>query len=99
MGGKPGQALYFVGMQGQDLIFLDPHLVQDSVSHDDEYLYKDWYECDNEDISINVNKSKKLKSKIQKKEWSKDQLNLAENIFKNSGADYESKYTQIKISD
>ena len=27
MGGRPGQALYFVGLRGDELIFLDPHLV------------------------------------------------------------------------
>ena len=27
MGGRPGQALYFVGLQANELIFLDPHLV------------------------------------------------------------------------
>mmetsp|Transcript_3305 Transcript_3305/g.5487 ORF Transcript_3305/g.5487 Transcript_3305/m.5487 type:complete len:243 (+) Transcript_3305:207-935(+) len=43
MGGRPGQALYFVGLQGEDLIFLDPHLVQDSLQHD-EYMFDEW--CD-----------------------------------------------------
>lgn len=41
MGGRPGQALYFVGIQGDELIFLDPHLVQDSVSHD-HLVYDEW---------------------------------------------------------
>ena len=50
-------------MQGQDLIFLDPHLVQESVSHDDEYLFKEWEECDEEDVSINNNKIRNLKNK------------------------------------
>jgi len=50
-------------MQGQDLIFLDPHLVQESVSHDDEYLFKDWEECDQDDFSININKNKNIKIK------------------------------------
>jgi len=41
MGGRPDQALYFVGLQENELIFLDPHLVQDSISHD-EIMYEDW---------------------------------------------------------
>ena len=33
LGGKPNFALYFVGHQdSQELIFLDPHFVQDSVN-------------------------------------------------------------------
>ena len=44
IGGKPQQALYFVGLQGKELIFLDPHLVQDSVNH--EYMVDDdWLRC------------------------------------------------------
>lgn len=31
LGGKPNFALYFVGYQGNDLIFLDPHFVQESL--------------------------------------------------------------------
>lgn len=31
MGGRPGQALYFVGLQNYELLFLDPHLVQESA--------------------------------------------------------------------
>jgi hypothetical protein len=63
-----------VGMQGQDLIFLDPHLVQESVSHDEEYLFKDWEECDQDDFSININKNKniKIKSRFEQKEWSRE---------------------------
>lgn len=32
IGGKPGKALYFVGLQGQDLVYLDPHFVQTSTT-------------------------------------------------------------------
>lgn len=42
MGGRPGQALYFVGLQKEELLFLDPHLVQESVSYEEE-----WVDCDN----------------------------------------------------
>jgi hypothetical protein len=45
-------------MQGQDLIFLDPHLVQESVSHDEEYVFKDWEECDGNDFSVKAKKYK-----------------------------------------
>lgn len=41
MGGRPGQALYFVGLQNNELMFLDPHLVQDAVSYQEE----DWVDC------------------------------------------------------
>lgn len=30
IGGKPSKALYFVGADGEDLIYLDPHYVQSS---------------------------------------------------------------------
>jgi hypothetical protein len=55
MGGRPNQALYFVGLQKDELIFLDPHLVQDVVEHE-EYLYEDWLACDAEDISMGRNR-------------------------------------------
>jgi cysteine protease ATG4 len=32
LGGKPNFALYFVGYQGNHMIFLDPHFVQDALS-------------------------------------------------------------------
>ena len=32
LGGKPNKALFFVGMQGDELIYLDPHYVQDSTN-------------------------------------------------------------------
>lgn len=31
IGGTPKHALYFIGFQGNDVIHLDPHLMQDSV--------------------------------------------------------------------
>ena len=42
MGGRPGQALYFVGLQNSELIFLDPHLVQESAVYREE----EWVDCD-----------------------------------------------------
>jgi cysteine protease ATG4 len=33
LGGKPNFALYFVGHQGDNLIFLDPHYVQDALKN------------------------------------------------------------------
>lgn len=45
MGGKPDQALYFVGLQRDELIFLDPHFVQESVKHEDG-MYDDWENCE-----------------------------------------------------
>ena len=32
LGGKPGEAYYLVGIQGQSMIFLDPHCTQDAVN-------------------------------------------------------------------
>jgi hypothetical protein len=52
MGGRPGQALYFTGLQGEDLIFLDPHLVQDSVDHEDEYMFRDWLQLEGMDEEL-----------------------------------------------
>ena len=36
MGGKPRKALYFVGYEGDGLIFLDPHKVNDAVNPDEK---------------------------------------------------------------
>ena len=67
MGGRPGQALYFVGLQNYELLFFDPHLVQEAVTyHEDE-----WVDCEiNKDEfaefqqnSISKNKSTKKKKK------------------------------------
>ena len=49
MGGRPNQALYFVGLQKDELIFMDPHLDQEAVEHND-YLYEDWLNCEAEDM-------------------------------------------------
>lgn len=35
MGGKKNKALYFVGHEGENLIFLDPHYVTDAVKKSD----------------------------------------------------------------
>lgn len=47
MGGKKNKALYFVGYEGDNLIFLDPHFVSDAIpkeSHHDfdisSYVWK-----------------------------------------------------------
>ena len=36
MGGKKDKALYFVGHEGNSLIFLDPHYVTDAIKKGDE---------------------------------------------------------------
>lgn len=36
IGGKPSQALYFIGYVGDDVVFLDPHLTQNAIEFDDE---------------------------------------------------------------
>lgn len=41
MGGRPGQALYFVGLQNYELMFFDPHLVQEAVSYQED----EWVDC------------------------------------------------------
>ncbi|MFH4979762.1 hypothetical protein AB6A40_006471 [Gnathostoma spinigerum] len=35
IGGRPNHALYFVGMTGEQLIYLDPHVCQDTVNLDE----------------------------------------------------------------
>jgi len=45
MGGRPDQALFFVGLQRDELIFLDPHIVQESVKHEESPL-DDWENCE-----------------------------------------------------
>lgn len=68
MGGRPGQALYFVGLQNYELIFFDPHLVQDAVSYQED----EWVDCEfNKDefaeFQHNSSKnSKSLKRKLKK---------------------------------
>ena len=36
IGGKPNFAMYFVGYQGDRLILLDPHTVQDAVERSED---------------------------------------------------------------
>ena len=40
MGGKPNKALYFVGHQGQNLLFLDPHYVQKAIPERDSKKFE-----------------------------------------------------------
>jgi cysteine protease ATG4 len=35
IGGKPSQALYFIGYTGDDVVFLDPHVTQHAVDLDE----------------------------------------------------------------
>ena len=74
MGGRPDQALYFTGLQRDELIFLDPHFVQDSVKHE-EGMYGDWENCDRpdeeemptrEELERMAKKQKPKMSRIQK---------------------------------
>jgi cysteine protease ATG4 len=46
MGGKPNQALYFIGKQEDSFIFLDPHYVQLSVSKVELASKLSTYFCD-----------------------------------------------------
>jgi len=38
IGGKPHASLYFIGVQGKEVFYLDPHLVQDAVKPGQAYL-------------------------------------------------------------
>lgn len=62
MGGRPDAALYFVGLQGDELIFLDPHLVQESVNHE-EFMYDDWQSLEKDDQYFSKSKKSKKSSK------------------------------------
>jgi hypothetical protein len=70
MGGRPGQALYFVGIQNNELLFLDPHLVQEAVTYQEE----EWVDCEfsKDDFaeftqqSMKEKKSKKFAKKLRK---------------------------------
>ena len=49
---------------------MDPHLVQDSVEHND-YLYEDWLNCEAEDMP-------RRKSAFSKKNITIDQIKIKE---------------------
>ena len=46
-------ALLFVGLQNEDLIFLDPHLVQEAAN-----LEEEWIDCDDADLIEEAKKQK-----------------------------------------
>lgn len=35
IGGKPSQALYFIGYTGDEVVFLDPHITQNAIDLDE----------------------------------------------------------------
>lgn len=41
IGGKPSQALYFIGYVGDDVVFLDPHVTQNFIDFEDEEQFSD----------------------------------------------------------
>lgn len=41
IGGKPSQALYFIGYVGEEVVFLDPHVTQNFTDLDDEEQFDD----------------------------------------------------------
>ena len=48
IGGKGNKALYFVGSEGDNLIFLDPHYVNEAVKAEDSLTFSlDTFSCDN----------------------------------------------------
>jgi hypothetical protein len=52
-----------VGLQKDELIFMDPHLVQDSAEHND-YLYEDWLNCDADKVPKVQKKGRKASVKL-----------------------------------
>jgi cysteine protease ATG4 len=46
IGGKPGKALYLVGMDGDEYIYLDPHYVQPSSNRKNMESLMGTYFCD-----------------------------------------------------
>ena len=38
LGGQPGEAIYIIGFSGDEVMFLDPHYVQDSCGSDTKYF-------------------------------------------------------------
>lgn len=60
IGGKPEKALFFVGKNTDQYIYLDPHTVQEGVSHKtldklyDTYFCKSFRTCSNTAIDPSV---------------------------------------------
>jgi len=49
IGGKPSQALYFIGYVGDEVVFLDPHVTQNATDFDevtDDQLDDSSYHCE-----------------------------------------------------
>jgi len=54
IGGKPKKSFYFIGAQGDDLIYLDPHFTQKAFNSTDEVDF-DTYHC-NKPKTVNISK-------------------------------------------
>ncbi len=46
IGGKPGKALYIVGKDGDEFVYLDPHFVQPSTNRKNVDSLMETYFCD-----------------------------------------------------
>lgn len=98
MGGRPGQALYFVGLQNYELIFLDPHLVQEAVTYEED----EWIDCEmsKDDFAEFQAQSMKAKNtKGLKRKFRKSMGMLKKKKDNSSERERGPKFPKVKIRD